>query len=157
MTNVDDHSASRSADALAADAPHLLDEIPAPAARRRALEEIVEATYALGLDHAAVAARVRGLARLLHRLEPEGAGAFRVTGDALVDNRVRARTALLALAAWPHLGDRDLTDGDQLTEAAGDLVCDLLHLVGEGGGDPLLCIDRGERHWRDEIAEAAAE
>lgn len=149
-----DHSASRRADVLEAEAPHLLAGGSPATIRRRALEEIISTTHDLGLEDEGGVARIRQLARFLHAAEPdEIAEPFAITGDPEHDNRVRARGALMAVAAWPHEDGRDLTDPDQLTEVVGDLVCDLLHFADQGGGDPLLCLDRGERHWRDEVAE----
>jgi hypothetical protein len=158
MDGNDQHSASRRADVLEDEAPHLLDPESPATIRRRALEEIIATTHDLGLEDEGGVARIRQLARFLHAAEPvELAAPFRITGDPEHDNRVRARGALMAVAAWPHGDGRDLTDPYELTEVVGDLVCDLLHFAQQGGGDPMLCLDRGERHWQDECAEALAE
>lgn len=152
-----DHTASRRLDELEREAPHLLDREPPSTMRKRVLLEIIElATLDATADDrtASFLHRIRVLARHLHELEPQGVDAFRLTGDSVMDNRVRARAAMLTLATFPLGEHADLTDAAQVDEVVGDLVCDLLHFVEQAGGDVASVLERGERHYRDEVDEA---
>lgn len=155
-----DHTASRRLDELERDAPHLLDREPPSTMRQRVLLEVIELADDLGgycpIEAGASLARIRELARHLHELEPQGVDAFRLTGDPTMDNRVRARAAMLTIATFPLGEHADLTDREQVTEVVGDLVCDLLHFVEQAGGDVASVLERGERHYRDEVEEATA-
>ena len=138
-----DHSGSRSVDVIARDAPHLL----APeTGRQRALLEIVEL---------AGEPRVRELARMLYQLEPVESS-FWVDPDSKPPaeaKTMRARAALLALAAYPYC-HADLTDPGDLETVIGDLLADLLHAcdvyVDETAAGRL--VDRAQRHHRDETS-----
>lgn len=157
-----EHSASRHADVLAADAPHLLAPTPTPTQRHRALEEIVStATETLGVwpasdspDVRDALARIVELARLLHRLEPMDERRWTIDGDPARANEQRAHAGLMALAAFPLGGGFDLTIADDLEALIGDVVCALMHLADRGGIDPLRAVDRGEGHYREEAADA---
>lgn len=129
--------------------------LPTPTQRHRALEEIVALSYELGLPDEGGIARIRELARLLHRLEPMDEKRWTLDDDPARANETRAHAALAALAAFPLGGGFDLTSTDDLEQVAADLVCDLLHLTSRGGGSPRLVHDRGWRHYSAEVAEAA--
>jgi hypothetical protein len=152
-----DHTASRRLGALEREAPHLIAGEPPSTMRQRVLLEIIElASLDATADDrtAADLHRIRVLARHLHELEPQGVDAFRLTGDPIADNRVRARAAMLTLATFPLGEHADLTDPEHVDEVVGDLVCDLLHFVEQAGGDVDAVLERGERHYRDEVIEA---
>lgn len=151
-----DHTASRRLGALEREAPHLIAGEPPPTLRQRALLEIVElASLDATADDRTAAGlhRIRVLARHLHELEPQGVDAFRLTGDPIADNRVRARAAMLTLATFPLGEHADLTDPDQVDEVVADLVCDLLHFVEQAGGYVDSTIERGVEHYDAEVAE----
>lgn len=150
-----DHSASRRADVLAADAPAL---VAPTTTRQRALLEIVDVSYQLGLDDEGGVARIRQLARHLLDLEPPEQG-FWVDPDSREPAEaklIRRRAALLALAAYPY-APCDLTDPDDFATAAGDLMADLLHAVDVHAGEEYvgLVLDRAQRHHRDETSRRA--
>lgn len=155
-----DHSASRRLDELERDAPHLIDREPPSTMRRRVELEIIELADDLGgycpAEAGSSLGRIRELARHLHALEPQGVDAFRLTGDPTMDNRVRARAAMLTLATFPLGEHADLTDGEQVTEVVGDLVCDLLHFVEQAGGDVDNALERGVEHYDADVAEATS-
>jgi hypothetical protein len=48
-------------------------------------------------------------------------------------------------------GDRDLTDEENLHEVAGDLLGDLLHLLGEEAF--ANCLERARGYYADELAD----
>lgn len=129
--------------------------LPTPTQRHRALEEIVEITYNVfgNVDEGGVA-RIRELARLLHRLEPMDEKRWTIDADPARANETRAHAALASLAAFPLGGGFDLTIPDDLEALIGDLVCGLMHLADRSGVDPLRAVDRGEGHYREEAADA---
>lgn len=80
-------------------------------------------------------------------------------------NEDRAGWAMTALNAYAKetrstgeqeiVIDHDEEDAtEQLEEVAGDLLCDLMHLLRKHGVDPTDIIDRGYMHFNAEEAEA---
>lgn len=160
----DQHSASRSVEHLP---PHLIDP-PESTVRLRAIEEIVEvaedaSSHWPASDSPDVRdslARIRELARLLHRLEPRPAGDWRIGDDPAKSNAVRAHAALLSLAAFPLSSGFDLTEADDFERVAADLICDLLHAVDRyaapGVVGPRRVLECGWMHFAAEAAEEHA-
>jgi hypothetical protein len=77
------------------------------------------------------------------------------------DNLDRAAWAARALTVFGQstgqLRGGDGADAELVEEMAGDLVCDLMHLLDHVGGDAQTTIERGIGHHDYEVAEEAAE
>ena len=75
------------------------------------------------------------------------------------DNLDRAAWAARALAVFGQstgqLRDGNNADAELVEEMAGDLVCDLMHLLDHVGGDAQETVERGIGHHDYEVAEEA--
>lgn len=156
-----DHSASRNAETLRRDAPHLLataedDRSTRERATLRILELVDEA-----LENGATVDRdqlgyIRQLARWLYADLPRHDVPIH---DDEEGNRQRAILAAHALRAFGTAGF-DVEDPRDLETLTADLVCDLGHLLAQraGNGDVFeTMLDRARRHFYEEIALARVE
>lgn len=70
------------------------------------------------------------------------------------DNDDRAAWAYTAVRAFgEETGqiDYDMTDREAVMEIAGDLICNLFHLVGAAGVTPEELVDRARMHYDAEV------